>query len=95
MTRAPAAINISVVYALAEHATTIELELPAGATVAEAIARSRILERHPEVDLARAAVGVFGRRVRRDALLADGDRVEIYRPLLADPKDARRRRARR
>ena len=95
MTRAPAAITVSVVYALPEHATTIKLELPVGATVAEAIARSRIAERHPGADLARAAVGVFGRRVRRDAVLADGDRVEIYRPLLADPKDARRRRARR
>jgi len=88
-------ITVSVVYALPERATEIELELPAGATVAEAIARSRIEERHPEVDLARAAVGLFGRRVRRDAVLADGDRVEIYRPLLADPKEARRRRAKR
>lgn len=88
-------ITVSVVYALPERATEIELELPAGATVAEAITRSRIEERHPEVDLARAAVGLFGRRVRRDVVLADGDRVEIYRPLLADPNEARRRRAKR
>ena len=88
-------ITVSVVYALPERALEIELELPAGATIAEAIARSRIGERHPEIDVARAAVGVFGRRMRRDAVLADGDRVEIYRALLADPKDARRRRAKR
>ena len=88
-------ITVSVVYALPERATEIELELPAGATVAEAITRSRIEERHPEVDLARAAVGLFGRRVRRDVVLADGDRVEVYRPLLADPNEARRRRAKR
>jgi len=88
-------ITVSVVFALPERATEIELALPAGATVGEAIARSRIAERHPEVDFSRAATGVFGRRVRRDAVLADGDRVEIYRPLLADPKDARRQRAKR
>ena len=89
------AIKVSVVYALPERVTEIELQLPAGTTVADAIARSRIAERHPEVDFARAATGIFGRKVRRDVVLAEGDRVEIYRPLLADPKDIRRKRAKR
>jgi len=90
-----ASISVSVVYALPGNATEIQLELPAGATVADALARSRIARRHPEIDFARAATGIFGRKVRRDAVLADGDRVEIYRPLLADPKESRRRRAKR
>jgi putative ubiquitin-RnfH superfamily antitoxin RatB of RatAB toxin-antitoxin module len=87
------ALRVSVVYALPERATEIELELPAGATVAEAIAASRIAQRHPEVDFAHLQAGVFGRIVSRDAPLADGDRVELYRPLRADPRTARRRRA--
>ena len=88
------AINVTVVYALPESATEIELTLPAGATVAEALDRSGLAARHPEVDLARCPVGVFGRRVDRSVTLSDGDRVEIYRSLIAEPKDARRRRAR-
>jgi len=88
-------ITVSVVYALPERATEIELQLPAGTTVADAIMRSRIAEQHPEVDFARAATGIFGRKVRRDAVLAAGDRVEIYRPLLGDAKDIRRKRAKR
>jgi uncharacterized protein len=89
------AITVSVVYALPERATEIAVRLPAGATLADAIARSRIEQRHPEVDFARAPAGIFGRRAPRDAVLADGDRVEIYRQLNADPKELRRRRAQR
>ena len=88
-------ITVCVVYALAEGATEIVVRLPYGATVAEAIAQSRIAEFHPEVDFTRAPTGIFGRKVDRDSTLADGDQVEIYRPLEANPKDARRRRARR
>jgi len=86
-------ITVCVVYALAEGATEIVVRLPHGATVAEAIAQSRIAELHPEVDFTRTATGIFGRKVDRDTALADGDQVEIYRPLQANPKDARRRRA--
>jgi hypothetical protein len=50
---------------------------------------------HPDIDVATVPVGIFGRRVERDRILTDGDRVEIYRPLVADAKEARRRRARR
>jgi putative ubiquitin-RnfH superfamily antitoxin RatB of RatAB toxin-antitoxin module len=86
-------ISVTVVYALPERASEIGLMLPSGATVADALEGSRLASIHPEIDLARCAVGIFGRRVERDRVLADGDRVEIYRPLVADPKDARRRRA--
>jgi len=88
-------ITVCVVYALAEGATEIMVRLPYGATVAEAIAQSRIAEFHPEVDFTRAPTGVFGRKVDRDSALADGDQVEIYRPLQANPKEVRRQRARR
>ena len=86
-------IAVTVVYALPERASEIELKLPSGATVADALEGSGLAANHPGVDLARCAVGIFGRRVARDRVLADGDRVEVYRPLVADPKDARRRRA--
>src|SRR5262249_9187196 len=86
-------ITVCVVYALAEGATEIVVRLPHGATVAEAIAQSRIAELHPQVDFTRTPTGIFGRRAARAPALAAGDQVEIYRPLLANPKDARRRRA--
>ncbi|HEX4522100.1 MAG TPA: RnfH family protein [Casimicrobiaceae bacterium] len=88
-------IAVTVVYALPAGATEIGLTLPAGASVAEALALSEIAARHPEIDLAAMSVGVFGVRVALDTRLSDGDRVEIYRPLQADPKDLRRRRANR
>jgi uncharacterized protein len=86
-------IAIAVVFALPDRAARKELRLAAGATVADALERFAT-EAPPGLDLARAPVGIFGRRVERDHVLADGDRVEIYRPLAAEPKVARRRRAR-
>jgi putative ubiquitin-RnfH superfamily antitoxin RatB of RatAB toxin-antitoxin module len=85
-------IRVEVVLALRGAAHAVSLMLPAGSTVRDAIAASGIAERH-RVDL--GAVGVFGRRVAPQTRLADGDRVEIYRPLALDPKEQRRRRARR
>ena len=70
------------------------IELPAGATLIDALRVSGVLERHPHIDLARQAVGVWGRVCPLDAPLKEGDRVEIYRPLQVDPKEARRRRQR-
>ena len=67
------------------------LELPAGATVAEALARSGLARAFPTLALADAPVGVWGRPVGRDRVLEDGDRVEVYRPLAMDPREARRR----
>jgi uncharacterized protein len=86
-------LRIELVYALPDAQYVSSLNLAPGATVADAIAASAISAEHPEIDLARQPVGIFGRRVRLDQRLAQGDRVEIYRGLVADPKTSRRRRA--
>ena len=65
--------------------------MPDGATVKDAIERSGILKQFPEIDLEQQKVGVFGKVCKLDAVLADGDRVEIYRPIICDPKAVRRR----
>ncbi|HYN00611.1 MAG TPA: RnfH family protein [Aestuariivirgaceae bacterium] len=88
-------MRAEVAYALPEEQIVIELQLPEGATVGEAIRASGMLARFPEIELTRIAVGIFGERAVLDDPLQEGDRVEIYRPLLADPKETRRRRARR
>ena len=71
------------------------MEVEEGSTVRQAIERSGILLQFPDITLARIKVGVFGQVVPVDTTLKDGDRVEIYRPLIADPKEARRARAKR
>ncbi len=86
-------INVEVIYALPHEQVLLKLKVPAGATVAEAIQRSGVLERYPEIDLAKAKLGIFGKLSKADAVLRDKDRVEIYRPLIADPKEIRRQRA--
>jgi putative ubiquitin-RnfH superfamily antitoxin RatB of RatAB toxin-antitoxin module len=86
-------IRIEVAYAERALQTLIELEVPAGTTAGAAVALSRIRERHAGIPLD-AALGIFGRVVRPEQLLAAGDRVELYRPLPADPKDMRRKLAR-
>lgn len=87
-------MRISVVYCPdAERQTVIELEVADGATVAQAIQASRVLTAHPELDAEKLLMGLFGERVTPNAVLQEGDRVELYRPLKADPKSARRKRA--
>lgn len=86
-------INIEVAYALPTEQLILELHMPAGSTVQEAIDKCGILQRFPEIDLARNRVGIFSKLVSLETLLHEGDRVEIYRPLLIDPKQARRARA--
>ncbi len=88
------AITVEVVYALPERQSLVALTVRCGATAREAVALSGLPLRHPDIDLARISLGIFGKRAQPDALLKNGDRVEIYRPLIADPKEARRRRAR-
>jgi hypothetical protein len=87
-------LSVEVVYARPGRQARYALELDDGATVGEAIALSGVLAEFPEIDLTRNRVGVFGRLTSLGAPLADGDRVEILRPLAADPAAARRRRAR-
>ena len=85
-------MRVEVVYALAGAHDVTVLELPAGATARDALAASGIAARHPGIDLSR--LGIFGRPASGETPLAEGDRVEIYRPLALDPKEARRARAR-
>lgn len=81
-------MRIEVVYARPRQARVLQLQLPEGATLRDAIAAAGLaLKKESQ------AFGIFGRRARLDQPLADGDRVEIYRPLAMDPKEARRRRA--
>lgn len=87
-------ITVEVVYALRDIQTIKAVELPMGATVAQAIGASGMLAQFPEIDLSRQALGIFGSRVGANDSVANGDRVEIYRSLQADPKELRRRRAR-
>lgn len=86
-------LRVEVVYALPAEQVRVEIEVEEGATVAEAIARSHILERFPDLRIDRDSLGIFGKIVTGDTPLRDGDRVEIYRPLVADPKQARLERA--
>jgi len=86
-------LRIEVACALPEEQVLISLEVGEGTTVLQAIERSGILARFPDVELGHGRVGVFGVIVPLETLLRDGDRVEIYRPLVSDPKDARRKKA--
>ena len=72
----------------------VSLDLAEGSTVLHALRESRLLERHPEIDLAQVKVGVWGRVVPLSQGLRAGDRVEVYRALVVDPKEARRQRYR-
>ncbi len=86
-------IHIEVAYARPDEQVILPVEVPPGTTLEEAIHRSGILKAFPEIDLAAVKVGVFGKLKPPDTPLREGDRVEIYRPLIADPKEVRRRRA--
>jgi len=86
-------IRVTVAVALPDHQAVIELELPRGATVADAIAAARVSEKFPALDVDAMETGVWSRVVARDRRLREGDRVELYRALRADPKTMRRARA--
>lgn len=88
-------VGIEVVCALPERQEVIRLKVPEGTTILEAARLSGLPERFPEVELNPARLGVFGRLCPPERIVAAGDRVEIYRPLRADPKDRRRQRANR
>ena len=87
-------INVTVCYALRDHQEIVHLRLPEGSTVQRAVETSGLLQKHPEIDLAKGnKLGIFAKLVKADAVLRDKDRIEIYRPLIADPKEVRRKRA--
>lgn len=86
-------INIEVCYALPQKQVLVGLKLPAGATLGQALEASGLLEKYPEIDLKKNKFGIFAKLSKVDAVLRDRDRVEIYRPLIADPKEVRKQRA--
>lgn len=86
-------IQVEVAYASQHRQTVIALELEAGVSVRDAIQKAGVLADFPEIDLAANKVGIFGKIVTLDTPLHDADRIEIYRPLVCDPKELRRRRA--
>ena len=87
-------IRVEVVYATPDRQTLLECEVAEGATVLQSVIASGLVQSHPEIDLDKADFGIWSERVSPDSLVRDGDRVEIYRPLVADPKQVRRQRAR-
>ena len=90
----PKRITVEVVYAQAADHVLVRVEFSRTSTLRDAIEQSGVLRRHPEIDLPAAKVGVYGKLKKLTDVLEPGDRVEIYRELTADPKEARRRRAR-
>jgi len=89
----PGAWRVQVAYATPARQEVIDVTLPAGATIEDAIRLSGMLARFPEIDLSRNRVGIYGEVARLQDPVHDGDRVEIYRPLQVDPKEIRRARA--
>jgi putative ubiquitin-RnfH superfamily antitoxin RatB of RatAB toxin-antitoxin module len=86
-------INVEIVYALPEQQELIQLKLPVGSTVSDAVQASGLLQKYPDIDPQKGKFGIFSKLAKPDAALRDRDRVEIYRPLIADPKAVRAARA--
>ncbi len=84
-------MQVGVTYAEVDQQVWLRLEVADGSTVMDAINQSRILERFPQIDLTKQKIGIFGKLTKPDAPLKEGDRVEIYRPITADPKKVKRR----
>jgi uncharacterized protein len=87
-------MKIEVCYALADRQELVTLDLPEGSTALQALEASGLLQKYPEIEPGGLnKLGVFAKLVKADAVLRDRDRVEIYRPLIADPKEVRRQKA--
>jgi putative ubiquitin-RnfH superfamily antitoxin RatB of RatAB toxin-antitoxin module len=88
-------IVVEVVYALADKQKLLRLSLPYGTTVRQAVEQSGMAAHFPDLDLSASPLGIFGKAVAKpqERVLEDGERVEIYRPLIADPKEVRKQRA--
>ncbi|MCU7796485.1 MAG: RnfH family protein [Candidatus Thiodiazotropha sp. (ex Semelilucina semeliformis)] len=86
-------MRFEVAYGRLEEQALLVVESDASLTAQQVIEKSGILERFTEIDLSSNKIGIFGKAAKLDAVLSDGDRVEIYRPLIADPKEARKKRA--
>jgi len=89
-----AMIQVEVVYALPQRQEVVTVKLPEGASARQAVEASGLLEKYPDIELDRRnKLGIYAKLVKADAELRDRDRVEIYRPLIADPKAVRKKRA--
>ncbi|AXH64657.1 RnfH family protein [Providencia huaxiensis] len=86
-------LNIEVTYALPEKQFLLSVKVKEGSTIEEAILASGILALRDDIDLKKNKIGIYSRPAKLTDLVQDGDRVEIYRPLIADPKELRRKRA--
>lgn len=93
MTQTDPMITVEVVYATASKQKLLSVKVPSGTTAQGAIEKSGILREFPEIDLSTQKIGIFAKAVKLDTVLRAKDRVEIYRPLIADPKEVRRQRA--
>jgi putative ubiquitin-RnfH superfamily antitoxin RatB of RatAB toxin-antitoxin module len=86
-------IQIEVIYALPEKQETVPLSLPPGTSLQQAIEASGLAGKYPEIDMDKGKFGIYSKLAKLDTVLRDRDRVEIYRPLIADPKEVRKQRA--
>lgn len=86
-------LAISVCYASDKHEWLRPMQVEQGTTIGEAIERSGVLEAFPDINLTTQAVGIYAKKKTLETVLRERDRIEIYRPLVADPKDSRRKRA--
>ena len=84
-------MNVGIAYADKFKQTWLKLEVPDGSTIKEALEFSGLLKQFPDIDLETQAVGIFGKISKLDTKVVDGDRVEIYRPITADPETVERR----
>ncbi len=85
-------MKIVIVYALPDRQAVREMDVGEGTTLAAAVELSGLLAEFPEINLGMNPMGIYGRVIAKDAVLRDGDRIEIYRPLRVEPKEARRKR---
>ncbi|GMM85197.1 RnfH family protein [Pseudoalteromonas sp. MTN2-4] len=86
-------IKVEVVFALPDTATSLSVDVAEGSTAEQVVLQSSIAEKCPEIDLSNLSLGIWNRTVKNHQVVKEGDRIEIYRPLIADPKAARRQRA--
>jgi hypothetical protein len=86
-------INVEIVYALPRQQIVVEEQVALGSTVGDVLKTSKIHGQVPDLHIADGKVGIFGKAVKLSQPLKSGDRIEIYRPLINDPKEARRRKA--
>ncbi len=84
-------MNVGIAYSVPDQQIWLRMEVPDDSTVREAIERSGLLKRFPDIDLETQKVGIFGKFTKLDATVKEGDRIEIYRPIIADPETIERR----